>query len=227
MTGVTSAAPPSRPPQVVGPGLRERKKQRTRDALIEAAFELFGRNGFEATTVEEIAEAVEVSPRTFFRYFGTKEDCALAMLDDQAAAMHQAFLERPAAEPVLTAMRHAMVAVARATESGSGFDPIRFACMREMTMHNPSVAAKSVEHGAAKMDALAAAVGDRMGVDASTDPRPQLVAAIVASTVPLAMRVWGAAEPDTPISELVERAFGLLEKGLNYPAAKRGRVRAG
>lgn len=203
------------------PGLRERKKQRTREALIGAAYELFGRNGFDATTVEEIAEAVEVSPRTFFRYFATKEDCALSMMDDQAAAMEAEFEARPANEPVLTALKHAMIAVAKATETGSGFDPIRFACMQDMTMKSPSVAAKSVEHGTAKMDGFAAKIGARMGVDPTLDPRPQLVAALVASTVPLAIRVWASAEPETPISVLVERAFGLLEKGLNYPAAKR------
>jgi hypothetical protein len=119
---------------------------------------------------------------------------------------------------VLTALRHAMVAVARATETGSGFDPIRFACMREMTRTNLSVAAKSVQHGAEKMDTMAAAIADRMGVDPAGDPRPHLVAAIVAATVPLAIRTWGEAEPDTPISELVDRAFKLIEKGVNYPA---------
>jgi AcrR family transcriptional regulator len=203
------------------PGLRERKKQRTREALVEAAFELFGRKGFDATTVEDIAEAVEVSPRTFFRYFGTKEDVVLSIMGDQSAAMLAAFEARPASEPVLTALRHAMVGVARATESATGFDAIRWACMREVTETTPSVAAKSVEHGAAKMDAVAAAIGARMGVDPDTDPRPHLVAAMVAATIPVTMRVWGTAEPDAPMSELVERAFDLLEKGLNYPAAQR------
>jgi AcrR family transcriptional regulator len=203
-------------------GLRERKKQRTREALIEVAFDLFGRQGFDATTVEEIAEAVEVSPRTFFRYFATKEDVVLSMLEDQLSAMYDGLAARPASEPVLTALRHAMVGVVRAAEQGVGsFDPIRFACMRDLTSKNPALAARSMEHGAAKIDALADQIGARMGVDPARDPRPQLVAATVICTVPTAIRLWGANEPDTAVSELAERAFGLLEKGLNYPAAKR------
>ena len=94
----------------IGPtGLRERKKQRTRDALVDAAFELFQRKGFEDTTIDEIAEQVDLSPRTFFRYFASKEDVALTLQEQQFAAVYAAFAARPAHEPVLTAMRHAIV----------------------------------------------------------------------------------------------------------------------
>jgi AcrR family transcriptional regulator len=88
-------------------GRRERKKQRTRDALIEAAMELFEAKGYERTAVHEITDAVDVSERTFFRYFASKEDLALSFVRDGAAAFAAALAARPAAEEPLTAARAA------------------------------------------------------------------------------------------------------------------------
>ena len=89
-------------------GLRERKKARTREALQEAATERFSRQGFDGTTVEEIAEACEVSPRTFFRYFPTKEDVLFADAAARRERLIAVIAERPVDEPAFGALRAAM-----------------------------------------------------------------------------------------------------------------------
>lgn len=83
------------------PGLRERKKQRTRDALLRAALELFTTQGYERTTVDEIADAVDVSQRTFFRYFAGKEDVALFLQRLAESHFVAAVRERPPHEAPL------------------------------------------------------------------------------------------------------------------------------
>jgi AcrR family transcriptional regulator len=202
------------------PGLRERKKQHTREALMSAAFDLFGRKGFESTTVEEIADAVVVSGRTFFRYFASKDDVALQIIDDQYTAAFEALDARPADEPILTALRHAMVAVLTACENGESVVPAeRFSCLVQLLSGSPSLAARNLEQCTARIDELARKVAARMDVDVRTDPRPKLVAAVAISAVNTATGAWREDEPDTPVSALVDRAFRLLEAGINYPAA--------
>ena len=90
------------PPQA---GLRERKKARTRASLREHALRLFRLQGYQATTVEQIAAAAEVSPSTFFRYFPTKED--LVLQDDMDVRMIEAFQQQPPGLSVIAAVRAA------------------------------------------------------------------------------------------------------------------------
>lgn len=203
-------------------GLRERKKRRTRDALTDAAFALFARKGFEATTIDEIANAVEVSPRTFFRYFASKEDVALAQIDQQLSLMLAELAVRPADEPVLTALKHSMVGVIHACEQGEdGFDAGRFHCTQELLAASPALAARTGELGAARLDELADLVAARMGVEHPGDPRPHLVASVVVSALHLTVKAWRETEPNATSAELVARTFDLLSAGLNYPAAVR------
>jgi AcrR family transcriptional regulator len=209
----------SYPGVVDKPGLRERKKRRTREALTDAAYELFRANGFDATTVDQIAEAVEVSSRTFFRYFTSKEDVALALADEQTTAMLEGFAAQPADVPVLTAMRRAAVAVVRAYEAEAG-DADRYRRMQGLISASPALMAACIERGAARLDELARLIGVRMGVDPAADPRPCLVASVVLCAVQTAITAWratGRAESD---AELVEQAFDLLSAGLDYPAAQ-------
>ena len=202
------------------PGRRERKKQRTREALIEAAFDLFSRKGFEATTVEEIADAVDVSSRTFFRYFSSKEDVALTFQEEQFTAMREALDAQPPGDPIVTALRKAAVGIAQACELGElGFDPKRFMCLQDMMATSPALLAGSLEHAQKKQAILTQMIADRMGVDPGRDLRPQIVAATVGAAFRAAADAWYAgAEGASTLSEAVTTAFALLEDGINYPA---------
>ncbi len=98
------------------PSLTQRRMARTRRQLAEVAAGLFLDRGYEAVTVEEIVAAVEVSPRTFFRYFPSKEDVLDEILVNEAEAVTAALRERPPDEPILEALRVAAYSWVGATE---------------------------------------------------------------------------------------------------------------
>src|SRR6201987_5695157 len=100
-------------------GLRERKKARTRAAIREHALRLFREQGYQATTVEQIAAAAEVSPSTFFRYFPTKED--LVLQDDLDARIAEALIRQPKELGPIAALRAGM------REAWASFTPAEWA----------------------------------------------------------------------------------------------------
>jgi AcrR family transcriptional regulator len=203
-------------------GRRERKKQRTREAIIDAAFTLFADKGFEATTVEEIADLVDVSSRTFFRYFSSKEDVVLTFQEEQFAAVLAALAARPPDEPVVTAMRSAGVAVMRAYEDGDyGFDPEKFFCVHEMMERSPTLLGRSLEHGQKKQAEITRLIAERMGVDPAADLRPTVAAGAVSCAFRAAYDVWLRGKDQQPkrLSDLLDEIFALIEQGLNYPSA--------
>src|SRR5215469_8611175 len=99
---------------------RERKKRQTRDALLHAALRLFDAKGYEHTAVREITDAVDVSERTFFRYFASKEDLTLAFVREGSDALLEALVARPPEEEPLTALREAFRASLRYTTADLG-----------------------------------------------------------------------------------------------------------
>ena len=108
--GMTTRAA-DRVPETTAPGRRERKKLETREALQEAARRLFAEQGYDATTVKEIADAADVAERTFFRYFAAKEDLLLPDLVSRFQAFERAAAVRPTGEAPLVAVREAAIEV--------------------------------------------------------------------------------------------------------------------
>ncbi len=138
------------------------------EPLTYASAWVFERRGFDACTVDDIAEAADVSPRTFFRYFAVKEDVALACLHDHSAMLIDELNARPASEPPLTALREAL----RRPLEELKRQPQLCGVLR-MVEASPSLLARQMAVRASKETALADALAGRMGVDAKADIRPR------------------------------------------------------
>jgi AcrR family transcriptional regulator len=199
-------------------GRRERKKLRTREALIDAAFKQFAERGFEATTVEEIADEVDVSSRTFFRYFSSKEDVVLTFHEEQFARIVEALCARPPEEPVITALRRAIVSVAESYERGEGgIDASRLQCILEMSSQSPNVLARTLEHAQKKQSTLTRILADRMGVDPKDDMRPHVAAAMATCAFQSTAELWNKRPDRFPtLSSAVDAALALIESGVNF-----------
>jgi AcrR family transcriptional regulator len=188
------------------PGLRERKKARTRAAIREHALRLFREQGYDATTVEQIAEAAEVSPSTFFRYFPTKEDVVLQ--DDMDLLWMDVFRAQPPDLGPIAAMRTA-VRTAFANMAASEFDQLRETM--DLTMAIPAVRARMMEEFARTTQRIAEAVAERSGKDASDFA----VKALAGAVVGIAMAAWFDHPGDLDgFGGRFERGLALLEAGL-------------
>jgi len=202
MTSMSEAPPADRPA-----GLRERKKARTRAAIREHALRLFREQGYHATTVEQIAEAAEVSPSTFFRYFPTKEDVVLQ--DDFDLLGMEAFEAQPPGLSPVAAFR------AGAAQMVAMLTPEELARFRETTMLTftvPEVRARALDEFARTIDEIAAAVARRTG-RAPDDFAVRNVAGALIGVIMSATMPWSEG-PNQDMFQRIDAALAHLEAGL-------------
>ena len=194
------------PDATARPGLRERKKARTRAAIREHALRLFREQGYDATTVEQIAEAAEVSPSTFFRYFPTKEDVVLQ--DDLDLVWMDAFRAQPPDLGPIAAMRTAVRAAFAGLAPGD-LEQLREAM--ELAVAVPAVRARMLEEMARTSQRIAEAVAERSGRNAGDFT----VRAVAGAVIGIAMVAWFD-EPGNleAFGDKFERGLALLEAGL-------------
>ncbi|MCK0172680.1 MULTISPECIES: TetR/AcrR family transcriptional regulator [Mycobacteriaceae] len=161
-------------------GLRERKKLRTRATLVDAAIELCGRQGFDGTTVEQIAALADVSPRTFSRYFASKEAVLLTLLDDFADAVADRLEAVPADASPLEALYRSHVDVLRAVgeDDTITITPERIATMLRILNSTESLRLPAAEFRSGR---VLAAMAARMGTD--PDDRNVRIALSVTSAI--------------------------------------------
>jgi AcrR family transcriptional regulator len=176
--------------------LRERKKQRTRDALLRAALELFTTRGYEATTVDDIAAAVDVSQRTFFRYFASKEEAAFAVQEMTEAHFVEAVRARPPHEAPMQALRQAVIeGWDGLSEAVSAVVPVElYLRMYRLIESTPVLLAAHLRRSMEVEERIARILAEREGVDVRTDPRPRLVVAVFAGVIRVTERQWSTGE---------------------------------
>ena len=217
------------PVEAPQPGLRERKKQQTRQLIAETARGLFGERGFERVTVAEIARAADVSEQTVFNYFPTKEDLVYWRLEWFEEELLTTIRERGPGEPVLAAFRRFVLTQRGLLAKQDDEARERLAAVTRMITESPSLLAREQQIFAGYTASLAALIADERGVDA--DDVESWVAANAMMGVHRALVhharrrvVEGARHPRLAreVRAEGERALTLLEQGLGGYAPKGG-----
>ncbi len=192
------------------PGLRERKKARTRALIQEHALRLFREQGYPATSIEQIAEAAEVSPSTVFRYFPTKPD--LVVYDDLDERMIEAFRAQP---PGLTALQ-ALRAGILAGFGSLGGPELAVQRERERLMRSePELRSAMLDELTRTVHEIAAMIVERSG----RPPGDDAVLALAGAVIGVVIAAW-LADPDedwtTRFLDRVDAGLVLLESGFRF-----------
>ena len=192
-------------------GLRERKKLRTRAELSDAAFRLFAERGFDETTIEDIVEQVEVSPRTFFRYFDSKEDVVIGFFDDLGLELRAMLATRPSDEPSFTALRAALGTLIDLYEERQD----RVVAAKRLAHETPSIRARLLDKHARWENGVTEELSARLGVDPAEDRRPRLIAAVALAAYSTAVTAWCSSEGKDDLHVLVDDALAMVCDGFD------------
>jgi AcrR family transcriptional regulator len=190
------------------PGLRERKKQRTKRALERAAFDLFAEQGYADTTVEDIAAAAQVSRASFFRYFGSKEDVLAADDDLRRERFMRALARQPEDLPVLSAVRAALaeyLAGVRADE--------RRATYTKVILGSRVLLGRANEIRLRWLREVEAQLRGRLAGSSNVDVRAAMLAGIVLAVLETSLRLT-ALHPERDFADILDTGFALLTPDL-------------
>jgi AcrR family transcriptional regulator len=195
MTGMTD----------VRPSLRDRKKDATRQLIEDVAWDLFTTQGFDETTVQQIADRANVAPRTFFRYFPSKEAVLYPELDGFMATMREAFRARPADEPALVALINAMDTVNEQLMHDAGRQFER----HEMLKRTGAGITNGFVH-----DRIATAVADmireRFDGEPDVEVRAQLTAGLVSTVMTISTEQWLTKGGTGEVDDEARQCFDIL-----------------
>ena len=190
----------------IAKGLRERKKQKTRESIQREAVRLIGKQGYEQTTVEQIAAAVEISPSTFFNYFPSKEDVVL--YDAYDPLIISLMSERPAAEPLSVSMRNVLEAMGGIFERDREIILARGRLWFEV----PALRARLWEQLEQAQVLMSTVISQRSGRDPG-DFEIRVIVMIVVTAALEAMREWLHRDGKGSFVELVNQALDVVDAG--------------
>lgn len=190
-------------------GRRERKKRERRRCIEDAAIALFEKQGFDGTTVEQIADAADIAPRTFFAYFPTKEDVVLADYSARLERIVAELVERPSSEAPWEALQACFVKVA------ADYEAAREDLVRRFTIiaANTTVYARNLQLQAGWEDALAEVLNQRADQKAD-DLESRLLASAALACMRSSLRHWILSGHNTALPTLIQTCFGQLARGL-------------
>jgi AcrR family transcriptional regulator len=186
-------------------GLAHRKRQLVRDELAEAALRLLAFQGFEETTIDQIAAAAGVSRRTFFRYFQSKEDVIVESLSEIGEELRAALDARPAGEAPATAVRQAFSVFVDELCAESPEKELR---LTRLILHTPALAARYLERQAEWKAHVAASLARRMGLS-EDDLRPVVMAGVAFAALEAALHGWIASNGERHLGALLDETFAM------------------
>ncbi|MGK5693989.1 TetR/AcrR family transcriptional regulator [Streptomyces sp. URMC 128] len=201
---MTDVPPATRPPL----GLRERKKIKTRRAIRAATYALIEEQGYDATTVEQIADRAEVSPSTVFRYFPTKED--IVITDEWDPVMTAQLRARPEDESWADVLRHAL---RTALDRSLAEEPEATRLRARLGAEVPAVRARMAESMATTGRLLREGLAERSGLDPDSLELRVFARSVLGGLMEVS-RYWAETGHRDDIRELVDRALDVLEHGL-------------
>jgi AcrR family transcriptional regulator len=207
------------------PSLRERKKMATRRALQRVALDLVAERGYSRVTVEDIAEAADVSPRTFFNYFPSKEAALLGADPERTETIRRRLVEEPAEKSPIEALRTVLVGEARRISdelAELGGNRADWFCRMKAAQVDPHLMAARAAHVTMFESAIASGIAERLGTRAGEDPYPVLLASTAVGTMRAVFSIWGGAGDTVALDALTDAAFQALADGLPYDRGLRG-----
>ncbi|MEU6590248.1 TetR family transcriptional regulator [Streptomyces sp. NPDC046881] len=205
---MTPARSPLSPADRPRPGLRERKKIKTREGIRAATYALIKEQGYDATTIEQIADRAEVSPSTVFRYFPTKEDIVLT--DEYDPLMLEELRARPAGESWTDSVRYA---VHKAVDAMTAEDPEVVRVRARLAVQVPAVRSRMIESMSETGRLLRVALAERSGLAPDSLDVRVYATALVGGLMEVTMS-WAENGFRDDLRVLVDRALHVLEHGL-------------